>query len=212
MENNTNTNYQQAVPQQYPQAAYTPRKPRKNTFLTFFCALFPGCGQMYHGLLKKGLSVMLLFWGIIAVSAFLYIGEICLVLPVIWFYSFFDTVNRMNMPIDEMKLLKDDYLFIQTKTQQDGIFSKLFDKRHLIIGWGLVFIGVFAIMNSYTVTDGIATLFNLDFSEVRYIMNMIPGIVIPVACVILGIYLLVSSFKKQKSSSVLTGLDEVSEK
>ena len=54
---------------------------------------------------------MALFFGIIAASVITYIGAFCLALPIIWFYSFFDTVNRMGMSVEELRMLPDHYLF-----------------------------------------------------------------------------------------------------
>ena len=36
----------------------------KNGFLTFCCAFIPGAGQMYQGYMKRGLSLILIFFAI----------------------------------------------------------------------------------------------------------------------------------------------------
>ena len=41
---------------------------RKNKFLTFCFALIPGVGQLYQGYMKRGVSLMILFWGLSAMS------------------------------------------------------------------------------------------------------------------------------------------------
>lgn len=33
-------------------------------------------------------------------------------LPVIWFYAFFDALNRINMTVEELELQPDEFLFI----------------------------------------------------------------------------------------------------
>ena len=38
---------------------------RKSGFLTFCFACLPGVGEMYLGYMKRGLSVMIAFWGLI---------------------------------------------------------------------------------------------------------------------------------------------------
>lgn len=214
MENNVNRAYQEPNKPQYPQAttvninkpaypqavAYPQgRRGRKNAFLTFVCAVVPGCGQMYHGLLKKGISIMFLFWGIIAVSSFVGIAELSLILPVIWFYSFFDAVNRMNMPIEEVKLLEDNYILASVKPQS-AFLGKLYSKAHIIFGSGLIFIGVFAFLNSYNVAKALSIFFAIDPQEIRYILSIIPGVLVPIICIVFGICLLFSTFKKEKNS------------
>jgi TM2 domain-containing membrane protein YozV len=66
---------------------------RKNPFLLFLSACIPGCGQMYQGYMKRGVSIMSTFALIIGLSTWLYFGQLALALPVLWLYSFFDTYN-----------------------------------------------------------------------------------------------------------------------
>ena len=45
---------------------------KKNSFLTFCFAFIPGAGEMYLGMMKKGLAVMLLFWSLSMVAGVLF--------------------------------------------------------------------------------------------------------------------------------------------
>lgn len=83
---------------------------KKNKFLTFCISLIPGAGEMYLGFYKTGVGIMVLFWGIMAFSEFLFPPSFYL-LPILWFYSFFHTNNLNHMPEDEFYALEDDYLF-----------------------------------------------------------------------------------------------------
>lgn len=182
----------------------------KNKFLTFLCALLPGAGQMYHGLLKKGLSIMLLFFGVIAVSSLTYLGPINLILPVIWFYSFFDTVNRMNMPAAELRMLQDDWLFATASDSPklDGFsFSKLFRERHVLFGWLIILLAVWILLNSlfsagwfgygfWVRTVGIA---EGAYYMLRDAISFLPVLIIPALCVYLGAKL-ISGGKKPKKT------------
>lgn len=78
------------------------RKPI-SSFFTFCCALVPGCGQMYLGLMKRGFSLMASFFGLIYLTAqvswvfsFAFIS--------LWFFSFFDTFSCKN------KILSGEYI------------------------------------------------------------------------------------------------------
>ena len=44
---------------------------RKHGFLLFLCTLFPGCGQMYQGYMKRGISLTFGFFAILAAAGFL---------------------------------------------------------------------------------------------------------------------------------------------
>ena len=80
---------------------------KKNILLTFACALVPGCGQMYQGFMKRGLSLLFWFFAGIGVAAMLNLGFLCLLLPIIWLYSFFDTFKLRNLSDDQQMALGD---------------------------------------------------------------------------------------------------------
>ena len=46
----------------------------RNKFLVFCFAFVPGAGQMYLGMMKKGLVIMSVFWAVIAVAVMLNLG------------------------------------------------------------------------------------------------------------------------------------------
>ncbi len=66
---------------------------KKGKFLTTIFSCIPGGGQMYMGFMKEGLSLMGMFFFILFLSSWLNIGPMLYVLPVLWFYSFFDAMN-----------------------------------------------------------------------------------------------------------------------
>ena len=41
---------------------------QKRGFLLFISSLIPGAGEMYMGFFKQGISIMTLFWAIIAIA------------------------------------------------------------------------------------------------------------------------------------------------
>ena len=56
---------------------------RKNGFFTFCCACIPGCGQMYQGYMKRGVSLALGCWGVVLRAAVLSLDPLAILLPVI---------------------------------------------------------------------------------------------------------------------------------
>lgn len=189
--------YQQPQQVMYPQNTITVKVPpkTKNKFLTFVLACVPGCGQMYHGLMKKGISIMVLFWGILAFIAMFYFPALGFALPIIWFYSFFDTVNRMNMPIEELKLLKDTVFF-------DNVAEKISKKTNITkwIGWGLVAIGGYALVVGFI--GDIINVFSEFISKELYwalqrLIRMLPSFVIPLICIMFGLRLIMPKKHKE---------------
>lgn len=57
----------------------------RNKFLVFCFAFVPGAGQMYLGMMKKGLVIMGAFWAVIAIAVMLNLGVLFVFLPTFGF-------------------------------------------------------------------------------------------------------------------------------
>ena len=74
---------------------------QKRGFLLFICSLIPGAGEMYLGFFKQGISIMTLFWAIVAIAGGFSAEFLVIFLPVIWFYSYFHVHNLKELPEEE---------------------------------------------------------------------------------------------------------------
>ncbi|MGO5051483.1 hypothetical protein ACTQ6A_03035 [Lachnospiraceae bacterium LCP25S3_G4] len=83
---------------------------QKRGFWLFIFSLLPGAGELYMGFKKQGLSIMTIFWGIIAIASGLGFGFILMGLPIIWFYSFFNVHNLKTLSEEEFYSIEDDYV------------------------------------------------------------------------------------------------------
>lgn len=114
--------------------------------LFFIFSCIPGCGQMYQGYMKRGISQTILTCGLLALAIFLEIGALAVLIVPLWLYSFFDSYNlrrqRMEGTEDE-----DTYLFGMSDLDSRRL-SELLAKRHSIIGWTLVFIGLYVLYDT----------------------------------------------------------------
>lgn len=117
---------------------------RKSGFLTFCFSLLPGAGEMYLGFMKMGISLMVLFWGIIAVSALLNLGILLFAEVVIWFYSFFHVHNLAGMSDEEFLNTEDGYLFNLDIFFKD---NKITEKYRNIIAVLLIAVGALCLWN-----------------------------------------------------------------
>ena len=83
---------------------------KKSRFWSFILSFIPGVGYMYLGLMSRGLQTMVVFFGSIFVTSFIGFNEImALIVPVVIFYSIFDTqqlVKRINEgnPVEDRPL------------------------------------------------------------------------------------------------------------
>ena len=154
-------------------------KKEKSKFLTFGFSLLPGAGHMYMGFMKMGLSLMAAFFFLIFLSSWLSIGPLLFVLPLIWFYSFFDCMNKRYATDEEFLLLEDNYLFSLDELAK--IDKGIFKKHTLISGVLLVLLGGYLIwiniINSLTgyISD---ELYNAIHSITRLAPQIIIGVVI----------------------------------
>lgn len=82
---------------------------QKNRFFTLVFSCCPGAGEMYMGLYKQGISLMVLFFGAMVFGAWL--GWEVLVCPVVWCYSFFHTHNLRRLSVEEFSEIEDKFIF-----------------------------------------------------------------------------------------------------
>lgn len=156
---------------------------KKNGFLTFCFSLIPGAGEMYMGFMKQGLSIMAVFWGMVFIAAYLNIGPVLFILPILWCYSFFNVHNLRGMSDEEFYAVEDDYLFRIEQVLPAGKWNK---KKNNILAGILIFVGVAVLWNYlseylyWLLPDWIYWAF----------VEAIPQIVIAVFLIVVGIMLI----------------------
>ena len=159
---------------------------RKNAFLTFLTSLIPGVGQMYQGYMKRGLSMSIVLCISIAICTLFGTPILALPILVIIAYSFFDTYNIYNRKEDYLK--EDEYLW--NLENKNNILKFDLSKRHRIIGFILVFIGMYIIFT--TLFRSLSNMFELDWLNtfVYLVERYLPMIVISAISISFGIKLL----------------------
>jgi hypothetical protein len=153
----------------------------KSKFIAFVLSLLPGCGYLYLGLMKRGLQAMVIFFGTIFFSVMIQMDELtALVLPVIFFYTVFDTqqfVKKINYGCH----VEDRELF------DWGIW----ENKRSIIGVGLILMGVL----------GLAKNFIPYFIPYAFIKNAL----LPLLIAGLGVYILYHSTGKKEKGDDTSG-------
>ena len=92
---------------------------RKSRLFSLLCAFWPGAGEMYLGLMKRGIGIMILFWFALAIGATMF-PWIIFIMPVLWFYSFFDTLTLRNL---------DYYALTELQERDEFFFQELLGGR-----------------------------------------------------------------------------------
>ena len=185
---------------------------KKNGFLTFCFAFIPGAGQMYQGYMKRGLSLVGICCLAIAVASLLspLQNAALAVCCVVWMYSFFDTFN-LRAQLSEGTAPEDDYLI---HLGHDVSLDRFLERRHKLFGWVLVAVGLYTLYDEL-VMDFLRDLYwNTDSSwiiRVIYnIMNEVPSVVICLAVIALGVWL-VRGPREKPSADQFDQLEEFCE-
>lgn len=148
-------------------------KRKRGKFMTFILSCIPGAGQMYLGFFKEGVSLMLLFIGVLVLSSWLYVDVLGLLAIVVWFYAFFDAINKNSMPDEEFVALEDHYVLLENVQELPKLSvgkGKKFAAVFLIL-FGIYLLGndVVAIMAQC----GIYLSYELSRILTRYIPQML---------------------------------------
>jgi len=184
---------------------------KKNKFLTFMFACLPGAGHMYLGFMKLGLSFMILFFGVgglgLLANEILYVltGPIFMILPVIWFYAFFDCINKNGAGDEEFASYEDHYLFTDVPELRNidwrSNFGFLTSKApRIAIGFIILISGIsmlcrnlLSIINWYYYEE-----LQIIFEILHSILDRLPQVAISVAIIVLGIWLIAGKRKELK--------------
>ena len=142
---------------------------KRSKFWTIVFAFLPGAGHMYNGFMKMGVSFMGLFFIVLALASFINIGAIAFLAPVIWFYAFFDCINRVFIDDAGFYAQEDRYLF--TMKQLESLNLEIFRNQNLLIGVILILIGFNALWHNVI----LRTLWNYDLIPLE-VYHLISGL------------------------------------
>lgn len=163
---------------------------KKNGILTFLFAFVPGAGQMYQGYMKRGLSLITLFF-LCIMAGMLLLEPLVLTALIVWMYSFFDTFNLRAQIIAE-NAPADDYLVHinwKDKRMQDFMMDS-----HKLLGWGLIALGAMVAYQNIIMRVLGDVMWrwgqnNPFFRAVYLMLEQLPQIVVCVALIICGVWL-----------------------
>lgn len=154
---------------------------RRSRFLTVLFSFIPGAGHMYMGFLKTGLSLMSVFFFVIFVAVSLNLNVVLFALPIIWFYAFFDCINKMSLPDAYFAEERDRYLFSLDRLA--GFCSSL--KYRVYVGAALVLAGAFILW------DNLWPAFSRYFADwfrdaVNSVDHILPQVIVSVVIILIG--------------------------
>lgn len=160
---------------------------QKRGFWLFIFSLIPGAGEMYMGFKKQGISIMFLFWGVFAIGACTGMDWLVCLIPIIWFYSFFNVHNLKSLSEEEFYSIEDSYLLHMDELAGD--ISSLLKHHGKITAILLIFLGASILWN--TLVDFLYMILPGYLADVigRFTYHL-PQLVIAAAIIFAGIYIL----------------------
>ncbi|WP_342429313.1 hypothetical protein [Neobacillus sp. FSL H8-0543] len=110
---------------------------KKSKAIATFLSIFPGAGHLYLGLQRRGIQLMAAFLFSIYILDVLRLGIFLFLIPIIWFYSFFDAMQNVSKYGEE-------------KIEDVPIISYLINHQKWV-GIGLVTMGVYYLLMNVVV-------------------------------------------------------------
>lgn len=174
----------------------------KSRLKVFVFSFIPGAGEMYLNMMKKGIFLMASFFAVSFISSTINSGILPFLMPVIWFYSFFETHNMKHFSLDYRIECDNNFANnLDSQFLKDKLNS---GNKSKYIGYALVLFGVFYILKMlrlsiYSVID----LINPAIAD--FIYDIISGstdFLIALILIVLGIKL-IKNGKKDKDSDYI---------
>lgn len=161
---------------------------RKHGLSLFVASCIPGCGQMHQGYMKRGASLLTAFCGVFALAVFLEVGALAVLMIPLWLYSFFDSYNLRAQTDEEAAANPDAYLFglSDMDAEQMGVLLR---KRHSVIGWGLVLVGLWLLWQR--VADWLDDVFQFFFPGYSFYYQLhynVPRLLVTILIIALGVW------------------------
>lgn len=151
---------------------------KRSRFWTIVFAFLPGAGHMYNGFMKLGVSFMGLFFGLWMVASVINIGPLTFLAPVIWFYAFFDCINKIFQDDDEF-YSQEDY-FLITREKLENLNLNIFKQGNLLVGVVLVIVGIYTLWNNVVMhlISSYGMLPPVVYQTIINLGNIVPQLVI----------------------------------
>ncbi|MGL4790110.1 MAG: hypothetical protein ACRCW1_01770 [Anaerotignaceae bacterium] len=184
----------------------------KNKIFIFFFSFMPGAGEMYLNMMNKGIIIMGAMFGVGFVVGSLNFQSLLFFIPLIWFYSFFDTHNMKALTLEER--LKEDELFTKKVTSIIGKdASKIFKNKGKLIGKILLIMVAYVAFNlvmdilisALEVINEQYVFINLIY-RVRYIA---PNIIVTFILYIFAIKLIKGDKKEEEKEFIEFNSDDL---
>ncbi len=166
---------------------------QKSKFWTFVFSLVPGCGHMYMGFMRRGVSLLSAFALVTFLGGFSGISILNVIAAVIWFFAFFDSLNLMSMPFDLFAKQRDEYYFVGSGPNFAAGSSLMRP-----VGIALIVIGAFSVFKvvfSYF-ANSLSEISSQLYGVIWSIVDMLPEVIVCALIIYIGVRMVVGKKKE----------------
>jgi hypothetical protein len=107
---------------------------KKSKAIATFLSIFPGAGHLYLGMQRRGIQLMAAFLFSVYILDVLRLGIFLFLIPIIWFYSFFDGMQKVSRygedPVEDIPIIS------------------YFLNHQKWVGIGLIFMGLYYLVTN----------------------------------------------------------------
>ncbi|WP_128894805.1 hypothetical protein [Longirhabdus pacifica] len=156
----------------------------KSKMIAMICAIFPGVGHLYLGLKRRGLQFMGLFLLSLYLLDAMNITFFLFIVPMIWFYSFFDVSQKAN-----------DMTHYALEMLDKPLVDWVIDHQKWV-GIALVLFGLFFIFNELVID----VMWDRYPDVARWLRYNLQELIVAVLLLFGGLKLLVGNRKRTKTT------------
>lgn len=161
-------------------------KIRRSKFLTVLFAAIPGAGHMFMGFMKRGVSLMAAFAALWMLSSGLRIGILGWIMPIVWFYAFFDCINLAWANDEDFNAQEDDYF----------MGGEIFDRAKGIVlgkyrpaaGIALILLGIYMVIENVILKFGFG--YGIAGEIIGDVFRVIPQLAVAGLIIFIGVRLI----------------------
>ncbi len=166
---------------------------KKSRFWLFMWSLIPGAGDMYLGFMKMGISLMLGFMALIALTGLTNIGALAVFPIAMWFYSFFHANNLAGLDEHTFMAVEDRFLFgLDEWNTIEKLGAHMTGKKKTVVAAAFILIGVATLWQA--VFNLLCDIFGWDnsvLSQIYYFMrDDLPRFVVGIAIIWAGLLMI----------------------
>lgn len=158
---------------------------QKNRFWTFCFSLVPGAGEMYFGLYRMGISLMLCFLALLFVPIALNLSVFSVLAIVLWFYSFLHVHNLRNLPLEEFCQIEDKCIW-----EDLNLNFKWNSAYKTVVALVLIVVGIFLLWDNFSDLLWMVLPGGIISDFIYSLTYRLPRIVIAAVIIFLGVKLI----------------------